>query len=173
MVGDGGSTTDSRLAAARFRAVDPHGWRLLYTRGYSLAAPPDFARDWLVRHLPFQDLARIDHAVVVLSREPLPAVRVSFRKLNLDRITEWDLSRPDLILATDSLWKRERLELLGREEHRFMGNANGSIVELTRRLKPISLVSRVGHALFPMTSRGPVDLEAATFTQLDRDFCRA
>jgi hypothetical protein len=51
-----------------------------------------------------------------------------------------------------------------------MGNANGSIVELTLRRKPISLVSRLGFALFPTMSGVPVNREAETFEAIDRAF---
>lgn len=166
-------TNDPRLATGRRRASEPRGWRLLYTRGYSLDAPPGFARDWLVRHLPFQAPDRTsddERATVVLSRGVTPAVLVSYIRRGLDRFTEWDLSFPDTVVATDSLWKGGRLELLGREEHRFMGNANGSIVELTLRRKPISMVSRLGFALFPTMSGVPVATEAVTFEAIDRAF---
>jgi len=74
------------------------------------------------------------------------------------------------VVATDSLWKGGRLEILGREEHRFMGNSNGSIVELTLRRKPVSLVSRLGFAMFPTMSGVPVSREVATFEAIDRAF---
>jgi hypothetical protein len=175
VVGDA-SVVDYRLEAGRKHATDSHGWRVLYTRGYALDAPPEFARTWLIDHLPFQiatSIDRADRALVVLSREPFPAVRLSYPRLKLERITEWDLARSDRIIARDSLWRGKRLELLGREEHHFMGNANGSLVEVSRCLKPISLVSRLGHALFPTTSRGPAREEAATFNALDRDYRHA
>jgi hypothetical protein len=164
---------DPRLAIGRVRASEPRGWRLLYTRVYSLDAPPGFARDWLVRHLPFQAPDRTtegEREAVVLSRGACPAVRVSFHRRGLERFTEWDLANSDTVIATDSLWKGSRLELLGREVHRFMGNANGSIVELTLRRKPISLVSRLGFALFPMASGVSTEEEAATFEAIDRAY---
>jgi hypothetical protein len=165
--------TDSRLEAGRRLAGEPRGWRLLYTRGYSLSAPPGFARDWLTRHLPFQlpDHSEVaDRTTQVLSREPSPATVVSYRRSRLDRFTEWDLSSADAVVATDSLWKRQRLELLGREEHRFMGNSNGSVVELTLRRKPVSPVSRLGFSLFPGMSGVPIPQEAKTFEAIDRAF---
>jgi hypothetical protein len=51
-----------------------------------------------------------------------------------------------------------------------MGNSNGSIVELTLRRKPVSLVSHIGFALFPMMSGIRVSREAKTFEAIDRAF---
>ncbi|MCI4337349.1 MAG: hypothetical protein L3K17_09245 [Thermoplasmata archaeon] len=164
---------DPRFTLGRERASETRGWHFLYTRGYSLTAPPGFARDWLVRHLPFQApayWADAERATVVLSRGPAPAILVTYRRRGLDRFTEWDLSSPDMLVATDSLWKGRHLEILGREEHRFMGNTNGSIVELTLRRKPVSLVSRLGFALFPTMSGLPIHREAETFEAIDRAF---
>lgn len=164
---------DPWLTVGRTMAAEPRGWRLLYTRGYSLSAPPEFARDWLIRHLPFQGPERTedgDRTSVVLSRGPSPIVLVSYRRPRLDRITEWDLSSSDTVIATDSVWKGDRLEVLGREEHHFMGNANGSTVELTLRRKPISLVSRLGFALFPTMSGVSVSREDEAFAAIDRAF---
>jgi len=51
-----------------------------------------------------------------------------------------------------------------------MGNANGSTVELTLRRKPISLVSRLGFALFPTMSGVSVSREDEAFAAIDRAF---
>lgn len=168
-----GVVDDPRLLAGRHRAGEPGGWHRMYARGFSVAAHPDFARDWLVRHLPFQAAFQTtegDRIPTVVSREPVPAVRVSYRRLGLDRFTEWDLSSTAAVIATDSVWKGRRLEILGREEHRFMGNANGSIVEVTIWRKPVSLVSRLGFGLFPTASGNPVEKELEKFQALDREF---
>jgi hypothetical protein len=166
-------SNDPRLAVGRRRASEPHSWRHLYTRGYSIVAPPGFAREWLVRHLPFQAADRTtegERTTIVLSRGPSPAILVSYRRRGLDRFTDWELSSPDMVVATDSLWRGRRLELLEREEHRFMGNESGSLVELTLRRKPVSLVSRLGFAVFPTMSGMPVSRGSQTFEAIDRAF---
>ncbi|HTT44732.1 MAG TPA: hypothetical protein VMH38_01790 [Thermoplasmata archaeon] len=95
---------------------------------------------------------------------------MSYSRTGLDRYTEWDLSVADTVITTDSVWKGDRLEILGREEYRFMGNANGSILELTVSRKPVSLVSRLGFALFPKMSGQPVKKEIEMVRAIDSDF---
>lgn len=164
---------DSRLAKARVRATNPTGWRLLYRRGYSIRAPPDYARGWLVRHLPFQGELRssdAERSVTILARAPYPAVRVEFLRHHLQRLTEWDLSDPSAVVAHDSIWKGPRLELLASEAHHFYGDGNGSIVEITVRRKPASLVSRIGFALDPMGPGNPAHEESAMLEQIDKEY---
>lgn len=162
-----------RLAEARRRALEPRGWHLVVTRGFSLRAPPDFARGWLVGHLPFQDdgtAAREGAPIRVLSRGPVPAAITSFERKGLDRYSEWDLSDVSRVATLDSVWKGSRLELLGREEYRFMGDDNGSTVELTLRRKPVSFASRMGFALFPAMSATRVGTDVELFDQIDREY---
>jgi hypothetical protein len=90
----------------------------------------------------------------------------------LDRFTEWNLSIPDAVFATDSVWKRDRLEILGREEYRFMGDENGSILELSLHRKPVSLVSRVGFGLLPGMSGNTMSKEAELVDEIERAFTR-
>jgi hypothetical protein len=108
----------------------------------------------------------------VLAREPSPAIRVSYARRGLDRFTEWNLSIPDAVLSTDSVWKRDRLEILGREEYRFMGDENGSIFELSLHRKPVSLVSRVGFGLLPGMSGNAVSNEVELVDEIERAFTR-
>jgi hypothetical protein len=166
---------DDRLDLARRLASEMHGWRLLYRRGYSLSAPPRYARSWLIDHLPYQaqdDRVEGDRRTFVLSREPSPAIRVSYTRRGLDRFTEWNLSIPDAVLSTDSVWKRDRLEILGREEYRFMGDDSGSILELSLHRKPVSLVSRMGFGLFPGMSGNTVSNEVELVGEIERGFAR-
>jgi len=166
---------DDRIDLARQLACEEQGWRLLYRRGYSLNVPPRFARSWLVDHLPYHaEDVRVegDRRTLVLSREPSPAIRVSYPRRGLDRFTEWNLSIPDAVLATDSVWRRNRLEILGREEYRFMGDENGSILELSLHRKPISLVSRVGFGLLPGMSGNTVSHEVGFVDEIERAFTR-
>lgn len=168
------SNRDPRLVAARLRAAEPRGWRRLYRRGYSTRAPPDFARSWLVGHLPFQGVLHSsdeDRSVTILTRGPQPAVRVEFSRNHLDRLTEWDLSDRSAVVAHDSIWRGTRLELLGLEEYRFFGDDNGSIVEITVARKPVSFISRVGFALDPVGGWNSNAEETALLQQLDRE-CR-
>jgi hypothetical protein len=166
---------DDRIDLARRLASEEQGWRLLYRRGYSLNAPPRFARSWLIDHLPYQaedDRVEGDRRTLVLAREPSPAIRVSYARRGLVRFTEWNLSIPDSVLATDSVWKRDSLEILGREEYRFMGDENGSILELSLHRKPVSLVSRVGFGLLPGMSGNTVSNEVELVSEMERAFTR-
>ena len=166
---------DNRIDLARRLASEKPGWRLLYRRGYSLNAPPGFARSWLVDHLPYQaEDVRVegDRRTMVLSREPSPAIWVYYARRGLDRFTEWNLSIPDAVLATDSVWKRDRLEIRGREEYRFMGDDNGTILELSLHRKPVSLVSRVGFGLLPGMSGNTLSHEVGLVGEIERAFTR-
>lgn len=170
-----GSSTeapDPRLAAARAVASEQRGWSLSYTRGYSVSAAPPGPRDWLLAHLPFQAPPHVetsDSTIDVLSRGPIPAVRVTFNRLRLARLTEWDLSSPSLVVAHDSVWKGERLELVSREEIEFMGNDNGSIIEVRKSHRPVSLVSRLGFGVFPESGATARREEAAIFSAMEAE----
>jgi hypothetical protein len=166
---------DDRIDLARRLASVKRGWRLLYRRGYPLNAPPRFARSWLIDHLPYQaedDRVEGDRRTFVLSRGASPAVRVSYARRGLDRFTEWNLSIPDAVLATDSVWKRDRLEIIGREEYRCMGDDNGSILELSLHRRPVSLVSRLGFGLLPGMSGNTVSNEVELVGEMERAFAR-
>jgi hypothetical protein len=108
----------------------------------------------------------------VLSREASPAIRVSYARRGLDRFTEWNLSNPAAVLASDSIWKGDRLEILGREEYRFMGDENGSILELSLYRKPVSFVSRVGFGLLPGMSGNTVSHEIELVGEMEGAFTR-
>lgn len=169
----GVDSAGARLAYARLRAAEPSGWRLVASRGYVLDAPPKFARDWIIEHLPFQSRPASDggdSGIRVVSRGPVPAAITRFERTGLERYTEWDLSAQDLIAALDSVWKGSRLLMLSRSNTRFMGDENGAMLELTIYQKPVSVGSRLGLLLFPTLADPSRTTEATIYKAIDRDY---
>jgi hypothetical protein len=128
------------------------GWRWIYTRGYDLAAPAAFAFSWIVQRAPTHQKGRGREAG---SREGAGAVAnrpTEHRSYphGIERVTGWEVIAPDRIIFHDTILKKGRVEILGEEIYRFLGGTTpGCIVEVTVLRKPISLVSRMGFALWP------------------------
>lgn len=170
-----GANSDlERLERARRLASEVSGWRLVASRGYLLAAPPGFSRDWIIRHLPFQSRPSVggeDRGIRVVSRAPTaPAAVTTFTRLALERYSQWDLSKEDQITSLDSVWKASRLLILSRTVTRLMGDENGTTLELSVYQKPISIGSRLGFALFPTMADPSRIIETTVYKAIDRDY---
>lgn len=166
------AVSGGRRSRGRPPVDGPPGFRWLYTRGYDLAAPAEFAFRWMAEHSPFPRAGELDRVPAV----PEPTERVERRVYpgrGIEKVTQWEIIPPDQVSFHDEVFQGGRLVVQGEERYRFFGQGNtGSIVEVTAFRKPVGWTSRLGFALFPERSVRTHKQEAVLFDQIEREYRR-
>ena len=150
------------------------GWAWIYTRGYSLRAPSEFAlrrmaertedpQSTSVRQSDLKSLGRV--------RADQPDSLGAHQSAGIHRVTTWEAVPPDGITFHDAVYRGERLLLLGEERYRFMGgDGAGCIAEVVVLRKPVSFTARLGLILLPELSVRSSKKEKSLFDEIDDDY---
>ncbi len=135
------------------------GWHWVYTRGYDLAVPAEFAFRWMVAHAPSQSATE-----ACIERRAYQGGRIV-------KVTRWEFVPPDRVTFHDEVYRRGHLVVEGEERYRFLGgDSPGCVVEVTALRKPVGWLSRAGFALFPEWSARTRRQETELLDEVERDY---